>query len=251
MRLGKFVATAGIASRRASEELIRAGRVKVNDHPVLDPARDVSDADEVTVDGRPVRQPTQRAVYAVNKPIGVVSTARDTHGRPTVVSLVPEEVRLYPVGRLDIDSSGLILLTNDGALAHQLTHPRFEVVKTYVVEVARAPVGDRALRALRTGVRLTDGLTAPAGVRRLAADRLQVTLHEGRNRQVRRMCAAVGHPVRALERVGFGPLRLGRLAPGDHRRLSEAEVAALAKAGSGARRSESWSSAASGRPRPR
>jgi 23S rRNA pseudouridine2605 synthase len=251
MRLGKFVATAGVASRRASEELIRAGRVVVNGEAVLDPARDVGDADEIAVDGRPVRQPRRCVVYAVNKPIGVVSTARDTHGRPTVTSLVPGEVRLYPVGRLDADSSGLILLTDDGELAHRLTHPRFEVPKTYVAEVANAPVRDATLRTLRVGIELEDGITAPARVRRLAPDRLEITLHEGRNRQVRRMCEAVGHSVRALERVGFGTLRLGRLAPGGHRRLSEAEVAALASAGSEARRSGSSSSRASARPRSR
>jgi 23S rRNA pseudouridine2605 synthase len=251
MRLGKFVATAGVASRRASEELVRAGRVTVNGQPVLDPARDVSEADEVSVDGRPARQPRGRVMYAVNKPTGVISTAQDSHGRATVVSLVPEVVRLYPVGRLDSDSSGLILLTNDGGLAHRLTHPRFGVAKTYVAEVAGPPVGEQALRTLREGVRLEDGLTAPAEVRRLGANRLEITLREGRNRQVRRMCEAVGHPVRSLQRVGFGPLRLGRLAPGGHRRLSEAEIAALARAGSGARRSESSSSRASGRPRSR
>jgi 23S rRNA pseudouridine2605 synthase len=251
MRLGKFVATAGVASRRGSEELIRAGRVLVNGEPVLDPARDVNETDAVTVDGRPVHQPRQRVVYAVNKPPGVVSTARDTHGRPTVVSLVPRPLRLYPVGRLDSDSSGLILLTNDGELAHRLMHPRYEVKKTYLVDVAGPPVGDAALRALRTGVRLEDGPTQPAEVRRVTPNRLEITLREGRNRQVRRMCDAVGHPVRALKRIAFGPLRLGRLAPGDYRQLTEAEVAALASAGSEARRCGSSSSGARARPRPR
>ncbi|HTX31656.1 MAG TPA: pseudouridine synthase [Solirubrobacteraceae bacterium] len=251
MRLVKFVATAGVASRRASEELIRAGRVAVNGQPVIDPARDVSEQDEVTVDGDAVRQPERRVVYAVNKPLGVVSTARDPQGRPTVVGLVPDAIRLYPVGRLDADSSGLILLTNDGELAHRLTHPSFEVTKTYVATVAGAPVGEAALRRLRAGVELEDGRTAPARVRRLAGERLEITIHEGRNRQVRRMCEAVGYPVRALERVAFGPLKLGGLASGGYRRLTGAETAQLASAGSEARRSESGSSGGRGRQRRR
>jgi 23S rRNA pseudouridine2605 synthase len=251
MRLVKFVATAGVASRRASEELIRAGRVTVNGQPVTDPARDVGERDEITVDGAKVRQPERRVVYAVNKPVDVVSTARDPQGRPTVVGLVPGTSRLYPVGRLDADSSGLILLTNDGDLAHRLTHPSFEVPKTYVAAVARAPVRDAALRALRSGVELEDGPTTPARVRRLADDRLEITIHEGRNRQVRRMCEAVGHPVRALERVAIGPLRLGRLPSGGYRRLTDTEVEELSSAGSRARRSGASSSGARGRRRGR
>lgn len=245
MRLVKFMATAGVASRRASEELIRAGRVTVNGELVTDPARDVSDADAVSFDGEPVQQPDERLVYALNKPVGVVSTARDPQGRLTVVSLVPDTGRLYPVGRLDADSSGLILLTNDGDLAHRLTHPRFEVPKTYLATVAGGPVGDAALRKLRTGVELEDGLTAPARVRRLRADRLEITIHEGRNRQVRRMCEAVGHPVQTLERVAFGSLKLGRLPSGSYRRLGEVEIAQLS-AESEARRSGTASSGARG-----
>jgi 23S rRNA pseudouridine2605 synthase len=250
MRLVKFMATAGVASRRASEELIRQGRVTVNAEPVTDPARDVTEADAVSFDGEPVHQPSQRFVYALNKPLDVVSTARDPQGRPTVVELVPDTGRLYPVGRLDADSSGLILLTNDGDLAHRLTHPRFEVPKTYLATVSRAPVGESALRKLRAGVELDDGVTAPARVRRVGADRLEITIHEGRNRQVRRMCEAVGHPVRSLKRVAFGPLKLGRLPSGGYRRLSEIEIAELS-AGSGARRSETASSGARGRRRGR
>lgn len=242
MRLGKFVASAGVASRRASEELIRAGRVSVNGEVLTDPARDVTEADAVTVDGRAVTQPQTRVVFALNKPVGVVSTARDPQRRPTVVSLVPESVRLYPVGRLDADSSGLILLTNDGELAHRLTHPRFQVDKTYLALVRNGPVGDAAVRALRSGVELKDGRTAPARVRRIGEDRLEITIHEGRNRQVRRMCEAVGHRVRALERVAFGPLTLDGLPSGRYRRLTEDEVLALASAGSEARRCESASS---------
>lgn len=251
MRLGKFLASAGVASRRASEELIRTGRVTLNGQRLTDPARDVSDDDEVTVDGQPVRRSEQRVVYAVNKPVGVVSTARDPQGRPTVVSLVPETMRLYPVGRLDADSTGLILLTNDGELAHRLTHPRFEVPKTYQVVVSGGPVDKAALSRLRRGVDLEDGRTAPAQVRAIGPNRLEITIHEGRNRQVRRMCEAIGHPVRSLERVAFGSLRLGRLPAAGYRKVRAAEVAALTSAGSAARRFETASSGASGRRRGR
>jgi 23S rRNA pseudouridine2605 synthase len=238
VRLAKFLASAGVASRRASEELIRAGRVAVEGAVATDPARQVDADSHVTVDGRAVRQPPQRLVYAVNKPAGVVSTARDPQGRPTVVSLVPDPpggARLYPVGRLDVDTTGLILLTNDGELAHRLTHPRYEVPKTYRAFVARPPVSARAIRSLREGVTLDDGRTAPAGVRRLAPDKLEIVISEGRKRQVRRMLERVGHPVRQLERVAFGPLLLGSLRPGRHRRLTADEVQDLLSAGSGDR----------------
>jgi 23S rRNA pseudouridine2605 synthase len=236
MRLAKFLAAAGVASRRAAEAIVREERVTVNGSVVSDPARDVGDGDEVAVDERPVGPEDRRAVYAVNKPAGVVSTARDPQRRPTVVSLVPSSLRLYPVGRLDIDTTGLILLTNDGELAHRLTHPSFEVPRTYRAVLTRPPVRDTALRALRHGVELEDGRTAAARVRRLAPDTIELTIHEGRNRQIKRMCEAVGHPVRALERVAFGPLALGRLAPGGHRRLSDTEVDALSRAGGAGRR---------------
>lgn len=251
MRLVKYLASAGVVSRRASEGLIGAGRVTVNGATVIDPARDVTEEDTIRVDGRRVNLPEERTVYLLNKPAGVVSTARDPQRRPTVVSLAPSDTRLYPVGRLDADSSGLILLTNDGELAHRLTHPRFEVPKTYVVEVANPPVREPALRALRSGVTLEDGVTAPARARRLGPDRLEITIHEGRNRQVRRMCEAVGHRVKRLERVAFGPLKLGDLPSGRSRRLTNAEVASLASAGSEARRSGAGSSAATGTRRGR
>jgi 23S rRNA pseudouridine2605 synthase len=228
MRLAKYLAHAGVASRRAAETMIAEGRVTVAGQVVLDPARDVDERNSLAVDGHPVVGPEQPVVYALNKPLGVLSTAQDTHGRPTVVSLVPDETRrLYPVGRLDADSSGLILLTNDGALAQRLTHPSFEVPKTYRVRVGGGPVGESALAKLRMGVRLEDGMTAPAQVRRAGQGALEVTIHEGRNRQVRRMCEAVGHPVVALERIAFGRLKLGELAPGASRRLGEAELARL------------------------
>jgi 23S rRNA pseudouridine2605 synthase len=228
MRLAKYLAHAGVASRRAAETMIAEGRVTVAGQVVLDPARDVDERSSLTVDGRAVSGPEQPVVYALNKPLGVLSTVEDTHGRPTVVSLVPDETRrLYPVGRLDADSSGLILLTNDGALAQRLTHPSFEVPKIYRVVVGRGPVGENALAKLRTGVRLEDGMTAPAQVRQVGQGVLEVTIREGRNRQVRRMCEAVGHPVVALERIAFGRLKLGELASGASRRLTEAELARL------------------------
>ena len=235
MRLAKFLATSGVASRRASEEIVRQGRVTVGGTVVTDPARDVDEDAQVGLDGSPLSPPAERVVYMVNKPAGVVSTARDPQGRPTVVSLVPVETRLYPVGRLDADTTGLILLTNDGPLAHRLTHPRFQVPKTYRTRVGGGPVRPAELRALRQGVSLEDGLTAPARARLVRPDTIELTIREGRNRQVRRMCDAVGHPVRSLSRTAFGPLRLGELAPGSYRRLSDAEVEALATAGSAAR----------------
>jgi 23S rRNA pseudouridine2605 synthase len=232
MRLAKYLAHAGVASRRAAEGIVAAGRVAVDGEIVRDPARDVDEGNRVEVDGRRLRGPEPAVVYALHKPVGVLSTAHDPGGRPTVVELIPERRRLYPVGRLDADSSGLILLTNDGALANRLTHPRYEVPKTYRVRVARGPVGEQALGTLRAGVRLEDGPTAPAQARLVRAGRtgsheLELTIREGRNRQVRRMCEAVGHPVLALQRVAFGPLRLGGLAPGDHRRLGETELREL------------------------
>jgi 23S rRNA pseudouridine2605 synthase len=219
VRLAKYLAHAGVASRRASEELVFAGRVSVGGEMVRDPARDVDGSVPVEVDGKPVRVSTgQRAVYAVHKPRGVVSTASDPQGRPTIVSLVPSARRLYPIGRLDADTTGLILLTDDGALAHRLTHPSFEVPRT---------IREEALRALREGVELEDGRTAPARVKRLGPDRVELTIHEGRKRQVRRMLEAVGHPVVALERVRFGPLWLGGLEEGRHRRLTAQEIEKL------------------------
>jgi 23S rRNA pseudouridine2605 synthase len=227
MRLAKFLATAGVASRRASEQLVRAGRVTTDGVVVTDPAHDVDSGDVVTVDGEPVTEASLRVVYAVHKPAGVVSTAHDPQRRPTVVSLVPSALRLYPVGRLDVDTTGLILLTNDGELAHRLTHPSFEVPKRYVAVLARPPVPEAALAALRGGVELDDGQTAPARVRRLSANTVELTIHEGRKRQVKRMCEQVGHPVRRLSRVAFGELELGELEPGAYRLLSPAEVLAL------------------------
>jgi 23S rRNA pseudouridine2605 synthase len=228
MRLAKFLAHAGVASRRAAEVLIGEGRVSVGGVTVVDPALDVEQDSGVAVDGSPVGGAEPRVVYALNKPVGVLSTARDTHGRPTVVELVPESgLRLYPVGRLDADSSGLILVTNDGELANRLTHPSFEVPKTYRAKLAGGPIGEATLQALMRGVPLDGSTTAPARVRRRGASEIEITIHEGRNRQVRRMCESLGHPVVELERIAFGPLRLGALGAGAWRRLAEAEVGRL------------------------
>jgi len=229
LRLAKFLAHGGVASRRRAEEIVGAGRVTVDGEVVRDPARDVSEADEVRVDGGLVGVEV-REVWAVNKPVGVVSTAREPGARTAVVELVDSEVRLYPVGRLDVDSSGLLLLTNDGELANRLMHPRYEVSKAYRVELRRPP-SEGDLRRLASGVELEDGVTAPAEVRRLAEREVEVVLREGRNRQVRRMVEAVGNRVVALRRVRFGPVELGGLGGGGARRLSEAEVEALRKAG--------------------
>jgi 23S rRNA pseudouridine2605 synthase len=228
MRLAKYIAHSGAASRRAAEDLVRAGRVTIAGEVVHDPARDVAAAADVRLDGRPLTGAEPRVVYALNKPAGVLSTARDTHGRRTVVDLIPGAgVRLYPVGRLDADTTGLILLTNDGELANALMHPRYEVPRTYRARVAGAPVAVAALQALRNGVELEDGRSAPARVRLLEPDLIELQLHEGRKRQVKRMCEAVGHPVRTLERVAFGPLLLGSLGPGEHRRLTRSDVERL------------------------
>ena len=226
MRLAKYLAHAGVASRRAAERLIAEGRVTVGGGVADDPAQDVDESSGVEVDGRAV-VPEPREVYALNKPAGVVSTASDTHGRPIVTDLIESERRLYPVGRLDADTTGLILLTNDGELAELLTHPRHGVTKTYRARVSPLDIGPAALRRMREGVELEDGRTAPAGTRLVEPGVVELELREGRKRQVRRMCEAVGHPVTSLERVAFGPLRLGALAPGDSRRLTAAEVERL------------------------
>ncbi len=228
MRLQKFLAHAGVASRRAAEGIVAEGRVTIDGQVVRDPARDVDEQDDVRVDGTRVQPVAQTVVFAVNKPIGVVSTAHDTHRRPTVVDLVPAgNRRLYPVGRLDVTTTGLLLLTDDGQLADLLTHPRYEVQKVYEARVGGGPVGTDAIEQLRAGVLLDDGPTLPAGVEQPRPGVLRITLREGRKRQVRRMCEAVGHPVRKLRRVKLGPLDLGRLGPGEYRALSPAEIQAL------------------------
>src|ERR671916_1108115 len=235
MRLGKFLAHAGVASRRAAEEIVWERRVTVDGEVVTDPAREVDDTRTVEVDGRRV-EAEPHEVHALNKPAGVVSTARDTHGRPTVVQLVRSRRRLYPVGRLDADTTGLILLTNDGELAERLTHPRYGLEKVYRARVRPGRVPPRALQALREGVDLDEGRTAPARVRQVAPGVLEIAIREGRKRQVRRMCEAVGHRVVELERVAFGPLGLRGLEPGKSRRLKDAEVERLKRAAGRPRR---------------
>jgi 23S rRNA pseudouridine2605 synthase len=229
VRLAKFLAHAGVSSRRHAERLVTGGRVRVDGRLVTDPARDVDDRNEIEVDGAFVRaEPLE--YHVVHKPAGVVSTAHDPEGRPKVIDMVESAARLYPVGRLDVDSTGLVLLTNDGALANRLMHPRYEVPRTYRARVAGGP-SKRSLQALRSGVALEDGRTRPALVSVLTSpgreSTLEITIHEGRNRMVRRMLEAVGHPVRELERVAFGPLELGRLRPGDSRKVRPRELEEL------------------------
>ena len=228
-RLQKVLARAGIGSRRVCEDLIAAGRVRVNG-AVADLGRRVDSVhDQVIVDGVHVGVAPGLIYYLLNKPLGVVSTASDPQGRPTVTGLVPAEPRVYPVGRLDADSEGLILLTNDGELTHRLTHPSFGVDKEYLITVAGRPKPG-TLRKLREGVELEDGITAPAKVAAVGADGLRITIHEGRNRQVRRMGDAVGLPVLRLVRTRVGPLRGDALRPGEWRELSTEEVRALERA---------------------
>ena len=226
MRLNAFLGRAGVASRRKADELILAGRVAVNGEPgQLNTF--VSGDDVVEVDGRLVTK--QRLAYVLlHKPGGVVTTARDPGGRPTVVELVEHDARVVPVGRLDADTTGALLLTNDGALAHRLAHPRYEVDKVYEVEVEGTPA-DAALRQLAEGVELEDGRSAPAEARRLAPSRIELTLHEGRKHQVKRMCEAVGHPVVRLHRSRYATLTLDGLDPGEWRELTAGEVEALRK----------------------
>jgi 23S rRNA pseudouridine2605 synthase len=227
MRLAKYLAHAGVASRRSAERLIAGGKVRVGGEVVTDPARDVDDDSKVEVEGRSIK-PEPREVWAVNKPKGVVSTAREPGKRRAVTQLVESERRLYPVGRLDADSTGLILLTNDGELANRLTHPRYGVRKTYLVELDHPP-SEADLERLRTGVDLEDGRTAPAEVERLGEREIEVTIREGRKRQVRRMAEAVGNQVNELTRIRVGSLELGDLRRGEARRLDRREIDALWK----------------------
>ena len=224
MRLNAYLARAGMASRRGADELIKAGRVTVNgEQGQLNTF--VEPHDRVAVDGAPVAAQELRYML-LHKPAGTVTTARDPQGRPTVVELVDVPERVVPVGRLDADTTGALLLTNDGPLAHRLAHPRYEVEKVYVADVDGEPDA-AALQALAEGVELEDGLTAPATVRCLAPSRIELVLHEGRNRQVRRMLEAVGHPVRRLHRSVYAGLTLEGLEPGAWRELEPSEVERL------------------------
>lgn len=229
-RLQKVLARIGWGSRRACEELIQAGRVTVNGEVAVLGRRIDPDHDLVEVDDAPVGVRPGLVYYLLNKPAGVVTTAHDTHGRPTVIDLVPTEPRVFAVGRLDAETEGLLLLTNDGDLAHRIMHPRHGVEKEYLAEVSGGPVAPGALRRLRDGVQLDDGFTAPAEASQPEPGVLRLTLHEGRNRQVRRMCEAVGHPVTRLIRTRIGPLTDRRLKPGQWRTLDLGEYRALVHA---------------------
>ncbi len=224
MRLNAYLARAGVASRRKADELIKTGRVTVNGEPgQLNTF--VEATDKVEVDGCEVAK--QRLTHLLlHKPAGVVTTADDPQGRPTVVELVPNEPRVVPVGRLDVDTTGALLLTNDGQLSHRLAHPRYGVEKTYVAEVEGEP-SDETLERLEAGIELDDGRTAPAQARRLGPHAIELTIHEGRNRQVKRMFDAVGHPVRRLQRSGYAGLTLEGLEPGQWRELEPSEVERL------------------------
>ena len=223
-RLNQFLASAGLGSRRAVETLIREGRVTVNGRPGELGDR-VDDSDRVEVDGQPVG--VEPEVYLLlHKPLGVITTAADTHGRQTVLDLVDVGSRVFPVGRLDRDTTGALLLTNDGRLANQLMHPSGGVPKTYLAQV-QGGVGEEALKALEAGVELEDGLTAPASARAVQPSVVELTIHEGRNRQVRRMLEAVGHPVTALHRSSYAGIGADDLSPGAWRALRPEEVALL------------------------
>jgi len=227
-RLQKVLAVRGWGSRRVCEDLISAGRVSVNGEVATLGRRVDTETDRVEVDGVPIGVKPGLVYYLLNKPAGTVTTSIDTHGRPTVVELVPAEPRVYPVGRLDMETEGLFLLTNDGELAQRLTHPSHGVEKEYLAEVAGGNVAQGKLRRLREGVELDDGITAPAKVSQPSPGVLRLTIHEGRNRQVRRMCEAIGHPVERLVRVRIGTLRDASLGPGEWRALTPGEVKTLA-----------------------
>lgn len=231
-RLQKILARVGFGSRRVCEDLIAEGRVTVNGEIAILGRRVDVHRDEVCVDGAPVGVLPGLVYYLLNKPAGVVTTSADTHGRETVLDLVPAEPRVFSVGRLDMETTGLLILTNDGQLAQHLTHPRHGVDKEYVAEVecSAKGVSQGAIRQLREGVELDDGWTAPAHVSQPEPGVLKIVIHEGRNRQVRRMCDAVGYPVRQLVRTRIGPLRDTRLSPGAYRELTRDEVRQLSEA---------------------
>lgn len=230
MRINKFLAAAGVASRRKAEELVSAGRVFINGKEVTNLASDVAESDHVRLDNQEVRLKEEKIYIVLNKPRGVVSTVKDTHGRKTVLDLVKSNQRLYPVGRLDEDSTGMILLTNDGELAYRLTHPKFEIEKTYRLLI-KGRVNDDSIEKLRRGVRLEDGFTAPAGVKKIWETNdetvLEMKIHEGKNRQIRRMCEALKINLKELERIAIGGLSLGEMEYGKYRKLREKEIEML------------------------
>ena len=228
-RLQKVLAQAGIGSRRVCEDFIDEGRITVNGEVAVLGRRVDPEHDLIEFDGAAIGVRAGLVHYLLNKPAGVVTTSEDTHGRPTVVQLVPAEPRVFPVGRLDAETEGLLLLTNDGELTHRLTHPSFGVEKEYLAQVRGNPTRGE-LRRLREGVELDDGPTAPAKASLVGTDTVKLVIHEGRNRQVRRMCDAIGHPVIRLVRTRIGPLTDTRLAPGEWRPLTVAEVRSLERA---------------------
>ena len=228
MRINKYMASAGISSRRRADELIAEGRVRVNGMPLREPGYDVKDGDRIEVDGVRIEPEKKKVYLLLNKPVGYVTTTMDKEGRPTVLDLVPQdEVRLFPVGRLDYNTSGLLILTNDGELAHKLMHPSHTFDKKYRVRVS-GNVGRREIRQLEEGVDIGGFVTSPAEVELIRLEKrstvLDITIHEGMNRQVRRMMKAIGHPVQELDRIGLGKLVIGRLAVGTYRKLSKEEV---------------------------
>ncbi len=229
-RIQKVLAAAGVASRRAIEEMVAGGRITVNGKPARLGQRVDPDRDKVEVDGSPVGLRADLVYYLLNKPSGVVTTASDPQGRPTVVDIVPGDPRVFPVGRLDADSEGLLLLTNDGELTQRLTHPSFGVDKEYLVQVEGHP-SRGALRRLRDGVELEDGAAQAVSVSLPEPSVIRIVVHEGRNRLVRRMCAAIGHPVIRLVRTRIGPLADRKLPPGKWRELSQSEVRELERQG--------------------
>ena len=228
-RLQKVLSRAGLGSRRVCDDLIAAGRVTVNGEVAVLGRRVDAEADRVELDGVPIGVRAGLVYYVLNKPRGVMTSAADAHADRLVVDLVPSEPRVFPVGRLDVDTEGLLLLTNDGDLTHRLTHPSFGVEKEYVAEVQGAPT-PAAVRTLREGVELDDGRTAPAKATLTPPNVLTITIHEGRNRQIRRMCDAIGHPVVRLVRTRIGPIVDRQLKPGAWRELTQDEVLALGKA---------------------
>lgn len=228
MRINKYIANAGIASRRKADELIKAGKVKVNGKVMSQPGYDVADSDEVLVEGKPVQSAENKVYYAMNKPLGVITSVNDDRGRMTVVDIMSDvEERVFPVGRLDYNTSGLLLLTNDGDFANRIMHPGRRVDKTYRVRVA-GNISKIKISVLRAGVRLGKFKTSPARVDVITWNRhsmiLEVTIHEGKNRQIRRMFEAVGYPVQELERISIGNMKLGHLKPGQYRKLSKREL---------------------------
>lgn len=232
MRLQKFLAHAGIASRRAAEEIIKQGRVTLNGSKVTEMGTIVSDIDKITVDGKEISlNKNQKTYIMLNKPVGYVSTAKDQFGRPTVLDLVKDlNVRLYPVGRLDYDTSGLIILTDDGDFTYQLTHPKHEIDKVYEALLKGVPTDDE-IKHFENGLKIEDYTTSPAKIEikkiEKAGALVHITIHEGKNRQVRKMCDAIGHTVISLKRISIGPIALDNLDEGKWKKISDAELKRL------------------------